>query len=257
MASLNDTDPRHLPAMSCSFGSAASTPQPPVDSCPQTTRHGPLQPRRRPAGRQIKVRRASRSRIYNVYRLYRNYSSDAFRLSENLPRTPEALVAMILGPPGRGPLPGRRIRTQSSEAAPPEGGRVGKHEQAAQEHCETDHDNAPLSDGPRSIARVQSARSFLIVRASQRSAARSAEPRAFPPYFGALPTSASTASSTCPNSPLRKCRFQFAVGARRMVTTSAAGSASMSAIRPKTSSELVCKTKMKAARASAASLGVP
>ena len=59
------------------------------------------------------------------------------------------------------------------------------------------------------------------------------------------------------NSPLRKCRFQFAVGARRMVTTSAAGSASMSAIRPKTSSELVCKTKMKAARASAASLGVP
>ncbi len=60
-----------------------------------------------------------------------------------------------------------------------------------------------------------------------------------------------------PISPLRKCRFQFAVGARRMVTTSAAGSASMSAIRPKTSSELVCKTKMKAARASAASLGVP
>ena len=59
------------------------------------------------------------------------------------------------------------------------------------------------------------------------------------------------------SSPLRKCRFQFAVGARRMVTTSAAGSASMSAIRPKTSSELVCKTKMKAARASAASLGVP
>ncbi len=59
------------------------------------------------------------------------------------------------------------------------------------------------------------------------------------------------------NSPLRKCRFQFAVGARRMLTTSAAGSASMSAIRPITSSESVCKTKMKAARASAASLGVP
>ena len=256
MASLNDTDPRHLPAMSCSFGSAASTPQPPVDSCPQTTRHGPLQPRRRPAGRQIKVRRASRSRIYNVYRLYRNYSSDAFRLSESSPNA-RGVSRDDSRPTGTRPSAWAPNSTQSSEAAPPEGGRVGKHEQAAQEHCETDHDNAPLSDGPRSIARVQSARSFLIVRASQRSAARSAEPRAFPPYFGALPTSASTASSTCPNSPLRKCRFQFAVGARRMVTTSAAGSASMSAIRPKTSSKSVCKTKMKAARASAASLGVP
>ena len=68
---------------------------------------------------------------------------------------------------------------------------------------------------------------------------------------------AKTSAKAFVNSPLRKCRFQFAVGARRMVTTSAAGSASMSAIRPKTSSESVCKTKMKAARASAASLGVP
>ena len=59
------------------------------------------------------------------------------------------------------------------------------------------------------------------------------------------------------NSPLRKCRFQFAVGVMPMVTTSAAGLASMTAIRPKTSRASVCKTKMKAAKASAASRGVP
>ena len=59
------------------------------------------------------------------------------------------------------------------------------------------------------------------------------------------------------SSPLRKCRFQFTVGARPMVTTRAAGLASMTAIRPKTSRASICKTKMKAARASAASRGVP
>ncbi len=59
------------------------------------------------------------------------------------------------------------------------------------------------------------------------------------------------------NSPLPKSRFQFALGARAMVTTSAAGLASMSAIRPKTGRPSVWKTKMNAARASAASLGVP
>ena len=60
-----------------------------------------------------------------------------------------------------------------------------------------------------------------------------------------------------PISPLRKRRFQFAVGVMAMVTTSAAGLASMTAIRPKTSRASVCKTKMKATRASAASFGVP
>jgi hypothetical protein len=59
------------------------------------------------------------------------------------------------------------------------------------------------------------------------------------------------------NSPLRKCRFQLGVGVMPMVTTSAAGLASMTAIRPKTSRASVCKTRMKAARASAASRGVP
>ena len=49
-----------------------------------------------------------------------------------------------------------------------------------------------------------------------------------------------------PSSPLKKCRFQFAVGARLMVTTSAAGLASMTAIRPNTSSASVRRTKMKA-----------
>jgi len=59
------------------------------------------------------------------------------------------------------------------------------------------------------------------------------------------------------NSPLTKCVFQVAVGAIPMVTTSVTYSSSMTAIMPKTTRESVRKTKMKAARASAASLGVP
>ena len=58
------------------------------------------------------------------------------------------------------------------------------------------------------------------------------------------------------NSPLRKSRFQSG-GGSAMVTTSAASSPSMTAIRPKASMASVRMTKTIVLSASAASLGVP